>query len=172
MLGETNLLGPQLVLMCVGGFLLIADLFFKSRALLSLTAAGAILGSVAYSAILLVDGKVGQEAFDGVLIFDHFALFFQFLLAGAALAAVAASWDTLERIPSRRGEYLALILFSTTGLMLLAGTRDLIGIFVALELTSLSQYVLVGFRKDRLGSEAGLSHYVLTAVNCQLVGED
>ena len=165
MLGETNLLGPELVLMVVGGFLLIADLFFKSRALLTLTAAAAILGAVAYSAILLVDGKVGQEAFDGVLVFDQFALFFQFLLAGAALITVAASWETLDRIPSRRGEYLALILFSTTGLMLLAGTRDLIGIFVALELTSLSQYVLVGFRKDRLGSEAGLKYLLLGAIS-------
>jgi len=165
MLGETNLLGPQLVLMCVGGFLLIADLFFKDRRFLTLVAAGAILGSVAYSAILLADGKVGQEAFDGVLVFDHFSLFFQFLLAGAALATVAASWETLDRIPSRRGEYLALILFSTTGLMLLAGTRDLIGIFVALELTSLSQYVLVGFHKDRLGSEAGLKYLLLGAIS-------
>jgi NADH-quinone oxidoreductase subunit N len=163
-LGETNLLGPELLLMVVGGFLLIADLVFRSRALLSLVATGGILGAVLYSAILLVDGKVGQEAFGGVLVFDEFALFFQFLLAGAALVTVAASWDTLDRIPSRRGEYLALILFSTTGLMLLAGTRDLIGIFVALELTSLSQYVLVGFRKDRLGSEAGLKYLLLGAI--------
>ena len=164
MLGETNLLGPQLVLMCAGAFLLIADLFIKRRDLLAGTAAAAVLGSVAYSAILLADGKVGREAFDGVLVFDHFALFFQFLLAGAALVTIAASWETLSRIPSRRGEYLALILFSVTGLMLLAGTRDLIGIFVALELTSLSQYVLVGFHKDRLGSEAGLKYLLLGAV--------
>ena len=164
MLGETNLLGPQLVLMCAGAFLLIADLFIKRRGLLAGTAGAAVLGSVAYSAILLADGKVGREAFDGVLVFDHFALFFQFLLAGAALVTIAASWETLSRIPSRRGEYLALILFSVTGLMLLAGTRDLIGIFVALELTSLSQYVLVGFHKDRLGSEAGLKYLLLGAV--------
>ena len=165
MLGEVNLLGPQLVLMVVAGFLLIADLFLKERRALSLVAGGAILGSVAYSAILLVDGKVGREAFDGVLVFDEFALFFQFLIAGAALATVAASWETMQRIPSRRGEYLALILFSTTGLMFLAGTRDLIGIFVALELTSLSQYVLVGFHKDRLGSEAGLKYLLLGAIS-------
>ena len=164
MLADTNLLGPQLLLMCVGGFLLIADLFLKDQRWLSLTAAAAILGAVAYSAILLADGKLGREAFDDVLVFDRFALFFQFLIAGAALVTVAASWETLGRIPSRRGEYLALILFSTTGLMLLAGTRDLIGIFVALELTSLSQYVLVGFRKDRLGSEAGLKYLLLGAI--------
>ena len=111
----------------------------------------ALLGSVLYSTALLSEGFVGSDAFGGILVFDHFALFFQVLLVGAALAAVLVSQPTLARLPSRRGEYLALILFSTAGLQLLAGTRDLIGIFIALELTSISQYVLVGFHKDRWG---------------------
>ncbi len=164
MLGEVNLLGPELVLMTVGGVLLVADLFLRDRRLLMGVAIAALLGSVLYATILLADGKVGGTAFNEILVFDEYALFFQFLLAGGALAAIGASWETLGRIPSRRGEYLALILFSTTGLMLLAGTRDLIGIFVALELTSLSQYVLIGFHKDRLGSEAGLKYLLLGAI--------
>ena len=164
MLGEVNLLGPELVLMMMGGVLLIADLFTHNSRVLALTAAAAIFGAVLYAAILLIDGKVGRSAFDEILVFDGFALFFKFLLAGASLAAVGASWETLARIPSRRGEYLALILFSTAGLMLLAGTRDLIGIFLALELTSISQYILVGFHKDRLSSEAGLKYLLLGAI--------
>ena len=104
MLSEVNLLGPQLLLMVVGGFLLIADLFVKDRRILVATAMAGLLGSVLYAAILLVDGKVGNTAFDEILVFDQFALFFQFLIAGAALAAIGASWETLARIPSRRGE--------------------------------------------------------------------
>ena len=164
MLGEVNLLGPELILLVIGGFLLIADLFLHDRRLLSGVTLAALGGSVIYSVALLSDDKLGGVAFDGILVFDEFALFFQFLLAGAAMAAVLASWETLARIPSRRGEYLALILFSTAGLMLLAGTRDLIGIFIALELTSISQYILVGFHKDRWGSEAGLKYLLTGAV--------
>lgn len=164
MLGEVNLLGPELVLMCVGGLLLVAELVVSDRRVLMATAMAAVLGAVAYSAILLADGKVGRTAFDEILVFDQFALFFQFLLGGVALAVIAASWDALGRFPSRQGEYLALLLFSTAGLMLLAGTRDLIGIFVALELTSISQYILVGFHKDRLSSEAGLKYLLLGAI--------
>ena len=67
-------------------------------------------------------------------------------------------------MPSRGGEYLSLILFSTAGLQLLAGSRDLITIFIALELTSVSQYILVGFHKDRWGSEAGLKYLVTGAI--------
>jgi NADH-quinone oxidoreductase subunit N len=164
MIGDVNLLGPQLILMVVGGFLLIADLFIKDRRTLIGIAIAALGGSVLYSTILLADGQVGQTAFDEILVFDQYALFFQFLLAGAAMAAIGASHETLERIPSRRGEYLALILFSTTGLMLLAGTRDLIGIFIALELSSISQFILVGFHKDRLGSEASLKYLLTGAI--------
>ncbi len=164
MLGDVNLLGPELVLMVVGGFLLVAEVFVHDRRVLVATAAAAVLGAIAYSAVLLVDGKAGRDAFDGVLVLDRFALFFQFLLGGIALAVIGASWETLARFPSRQGEYLALLLLSTAGLMLLAGTRDLIGIFVALELTALSQYVLVGLHKDRLSSEAGLKYLLLGAI--------
>ncbi len=164
MLGDVNLLGPELVLLVVGGFLLIADLFLKDRRILVAVTVAALLGSVLYSTALLSEGFVGSDAFGGILVFDHFALFFQVLLVGAALAAVLVSQPTLARLPSRRGEYLALILFSTAGLQLLAGTRDLIGIFIALELTSISQYVLVGFHKDRWGSEAGLKYLLTGAI--------
>ena len=164
MLSDINLLGPELVLMVVGGFLLIADLFLKDRRILVAVTVAALLGSVLYSTALLSEGFVGSDAFSGILVFDHFALFFQILLIGAALVAVLVSQPTLARLPSRRGEYLALILFSTAGLQLLAGTRDLIGIFIALELTSISQYVLVGFHKDRWGSEAGLKYLLTGAI--------
>ena len=164
MLSDVNLLGPELVLLVVGGFLLIADLFFKDRRLLMSVAVAALLGSIIYSAILLTEGHIGSQGFGGVLVVDKFAVFFQILLAAAAMAAVLVSTETLRRTPSRRGEYLALILFSTAGLQLLAGARDLIMVFIALELTSISQYILVGFHKDRWGSEGGLKYLLTGAV--------
>lgn len=132
MLAEVSLFGPELVLMCVGGILLIAELIVSDKRVLVAVAIAAVLGSLAYSAILLVDGRVGQTAFDGILVFDRFSLFFQFLLGGIALVVIVASWETIGKFPSRQGEYLALLLFSTSGLMLLAGTRDLIGICLVL----------------------------------------
>ena len=164
MLSDVNLLGPELVLLIVGAFLLIADLFFKDRRLLMGVSVAGLMGSILYSAVLLTEGHVGEQGFNGVLVVDKFAIFFQILLASAAMVAVLVSTETLQRTPSRRGEYLALILFSTAGLQLLAGSRDLIMVFIALELTSLSQYVLVGFHKDRWGSEGGLKYLLTGAV--------
>ena len=163
-MSDINLLGPELVLLAVGGFLLVADLFLKDRRILMGVALAALFGSIIYSAVLLTEGFIGETGFNGILVVDRFAIFFQILLAAAAMAAVLVSTETLRRVPSRRGEYLALILFSTAGLQLLAGTRDLIGIFIALELTSISQYILVGFHKDRWGSEAGLKYLLTGAV--------
>ena len=161
---DVNLLGPQIVLLGSGLLLLVADLLPGRKPALSAVGVAAILASVIYSAALFTSGNIGDSGFGGALVFDRFAAFFQFLLAGAAIAAVLLSRETLGRVPSRGGEYLSLILFSTAGLQLLAGSRDLITIFIALELTSVSQYILVGFHKDRWGSEAGLKYLVTGAI--------
>ena len=161
---DINLLGPQIILLGSGLLLLVADLLPGRKPALSALGVVAILASVIYSAALFTSGNLGDSGFSGALVFDRFAAFFQFLLAGAAIAAVLLSRETLGRVPSRGGEYLALILFSTAGLQLLAGSRDLIAIFIALELTSISQYILVGFHKDRWGSEAGLKYLVTGAI--------
>ena len=66
MLSDVNLLGPELVLMVVGGFLLIADLFLRDRRLLMGVALGALFGSIIYAAVLLTEGYVGDSGFHGV----------------------------------------------------------------------------------------------------------
>jgi NADH-quinone oxidoreductase subunit N len=65
-------------------------------------------------------------------------------------------------------EYYALVLASAAGLMFLAGARDLIAIFVALELTSICQFILAGFLKDDRSSEAGIKYLLLGAVAAAL----
>jgi NADH-quinone oxidoreductase subunit N len=76
---------------------------------------------------------------------------------------ILASADYVRRL-RHQGEFWALLLLATSGMMLLAGARDLILIFIALELTSISQYVLAGFLKDERGSEAGLKYILLGAI--------
>ena len=63
-----------------------------------------------------------------------------------------------------QGEYYALVLLSALGMMLMAATTELISIYIALELTSISLYVLVGFLKDPKSTEASLKYLLLGAV--------
>jgi NADH-quinone oxidoreductase subunit N len=66
-----------------------------------------------------------------------------------------------DRSPRHHGEYLAMILFASVGLMLLVGTEELLMIFIGLELTGLSLYVLTGFdRTDLHSAEAGLKYFL------------
>jgi NADH-quinone oxidoreductase subunit N len=125
----------------------------------------ALAGIVAAAAVTV--SLVGQNAiaFYGTLVVDDYAIFFKlaFLLAAALVALSAVPF--LERDPGREGEFYALMMLSTTGMMLMAGTRELISIYLALELTSISLYILAGVAKrDRKSSEAALKYLLLGAL--------
>jgi NADH-quinone oxidoreductase subunit N len=100
---------------------------------------------------------------------DNFSIFFAFLFIGVAGSVIIASLDYSDRFGDRQGEFFALTLIATSGMMLLAGSRDLIAIFVALELTSITQFVLAGLLRDDKGSEAALKYLLLGAVSSAVV---
>jgi NADH-quinone oxidoreductase subunit N len=107
----------------------------------------------------LTDGsRVGMVAVDGFRVFTNFV----YLLSAAF--AIAISVGYLNRRGIMRGEFHALVLFATLGMMLMGGARDLIMTFIGLEVMSVSVYVLVGFdRMDPRSSEASLKYFLLGA---------
>ncbi len=100
---------------------------------------------------------------------DNFSIFFTFLFIGVAGAVVLASLDYAERLGPRQGEFFALVLLATSGMILLAGARDLVAIFVSLELASMSQFILAGFLRDDKGSEAALKYLLLGAMSSAVI---
>jgi len=101
--------------------------------------------------------------FNNMLAVDNFALFFKLLFLGIAFLVILTSIDYVAKFARFQGEYYALVLFSTLGMMLMAATIDLIAIYIALELTSISLYALVGFLKDTKSTEASLKYLLLGA---------
>lgn len=91
-------------------------------------------------------------------------MFFKLLFLIAAGLVILASQDYVSKFARFQGEYYALILISAIGMMLLATTGELISIYIALELSSISLYILTGFLKDPKSSEAGLKYLLLGAV--------
>ena len=171
MLDDLDRLGPELTLMASAGLVILWDLVLKESlpaarrgALLACGALAGIAGSVLWAVTLILRDREAT-AFDNSLVVDNFSLFFKFLFLGVAFLVVLASVDYTPRFGRRQGEYFALIMLATAGMMLLAGTRDLIAIFIALELTAISQYVLAALLKDRQGSEAGRKYLLLGAVS-------
>ena len=120
---------------------------------------------------LVRDGQSIGEAsiLLGSLSVDRFALFFNFLVTGAAALVILASTEYLRQMPRFQGEYLGLLLFSASGMMLLAAATELITIYVALELTTLPLAALGAFLMNRQSSEAGIKFLIIGAISSALL---
>src|SRR6266498_2990352 len=143
--------------------LLLVDLFIpKERK--GLTALLAALGLALTLGFTLA--QTGQEAagFSGMVVIDGFSIFVNSLLLVSGLLGVALAYGYIKRMGLERGEYYTLLLFSVTGMMLMAQAADLIIVFLSLELLSIPLYVLSAFARPKVESEeAGLKYFLLGA---------
>lgn len=150
--------------------LLLVDLFIpKERKWI--TAALAVVGLLADGALTLERaGQVPRSAFGGMVVVDHFAIFLNILFLVSGLVAVALALDYMKRMGLERGEFYPLLLFSVSGMILMAEAADLIMVFLALELLSIPLYILAGFAQPRLDSEeASLKYFLLGSFSTGLV---
>src|SRR6266436_2940501 len=138
-----SLAGIALALISLGAQFLSMGGTFKLDALQNLTA---------------VDG------FFGMIRIDGFALVFKaiFLVAAALAILIAMRYLDIER--EQHGEYYALVLFATVGMMFLGSGYDLISLYISLELMAVTFYVLVAFTKrERRSNDAGMKYFLLGA---------
>src|SRR6267143_6969255 len=104
------------------------------------------------------------DGFYGMIRIDGFALIFKaiFLIAAALAVLIAMRYLDIER--EQHGEYYALVLFATVGMMFLGSGYDLISLYISLELMAVTFYVLVAFTKrQRRSNEAGMKYFLLGA---------
>ncbi|MGO9481914.1 MAG: NADH-quinone oxidoreductase subunit N [Candidatus Kryptoniota bacterium] len=142
--------------------LLIVDASFKRSAnfVCWLTILGLLI-----SGILTVNTYFAPGvAFNGMAFTGKFPAFFEVVFVLSAVLTVLLSRPYLERESIHFGEYYSLIVFATIGMMLMASARDLMVLFLGLELMSISLYVLAGFaRKNAKSNEASLKYFLLGA---------
>jgi NADH-quinone oxidoreductase subunit N len=93
-----------------------------------------------------------------------FAVFFKVLLLIAVALVILVSVDYMPRLSRFHGEYHALVLLAALGMMLMVSAIDLISIFVAVELTSICFYALVGILKDKKSLEAALKYVLIGGI--------
>ena len=164
MLHDLDKVGPELILMVAAGAILFAGLLTRERdhGWLPFGALAGLGASVLWCGVLMARDQEGT-AFSGTYSLDNFSIFFKFLFIGVTGLVILASAEYVRKL-HYQGEFWALLLFATSGMMFLAGARDLILIFIALELTSISQYVLAGFLRDDRSSEAALKYILLGGI--------
>jgi NADH-quinone oxidoreductase subunit N len=91
-----------------------------------------------------------------------FTIFFHVLICGVVLVALLLSLDTLPENSHHQGEYYALIVFGAVGMCLLTGAIELLLVFIALEISSISTYILAGYHKNTArGPEAAIKYFLL-----------
>lgn len=123
----------------------------------------AVLAALASSVAIAIDPS-DIYLLGGMVCSDAYSRFFKQVLLILGTVSLVFAYDCFPR--KHFAEALALVLFSLVGMMLLAGTEDLLMIFVALELTSIPLYVLAAFNKESRGSaEAGLKYFLVGSVS-------
>ncbi len=156
-------LAPTLIVMGAGCLVLLLDLL-PPRASKAHLATVALLGVVAALLTSLAAWGGRGRGFRDMVILDNYALFFHVVICYGAALIVLLSIDYLRRSGVESGEYYALVLFSTSGMLLLTSASDLIVVFIAIELMSLSLYVLSGlFKRRRQAGEASMKYFLLGA---------
>src|SRR5690242_14097154 len=129
--------------------------------------AAAALGLVfAFSFTTFVDPGSPATAFNGMFVQDDLSLFFKRFFLIATIIVLILSVEFADRFPAGISEYYALILFALSGMMFAASANDFSLLFVAVELITVTFYVLTSFQRNRLASlEAGVKYLILGALS-------
>ncbi|HSG15604.1 MAG TPA: NADH-quinone oxidoreductase subunit N [Anaerolineae bacterium] len=156
---------PWLLIVGTAVVLMLLDLIVRSKnktwiAWLSLV--GIVLAFIQTIGLWGVQrGTFIPEGGTPMVMVDNYSLFINAIILLTAFMTVLISLDYLRKADLERGEYYYLMLFSVSGMMLMAMANDLILIFLALELLSIPLYVLSGFARPRLDSEESALKYFL-----------
>jgi NADH-quinone oxidoreductase subunit N len=152
---------PEILLTIAGTLLMVLDPLVKRR---SSPVFGhlSILALIAGIGAAVAGASNPGPAFGGMLMVDGFATFFRILVMGVGILIVLPSYRFLARQEGDTGAFHALLLFSIAGQCLMAAANDLIVIFIGLEISSISSYILAGFfRDDKRNNEAALKYFLL-----------
>ncbi|HEY2499022.1 MAG TPA: NADH-quinone oxidoreductase subunit N [Candidatus Angelobacter sp.] len=160
---------PELMLTAFGIVVMMADPLLKpgaSRKSLGLLSLAGTLAAIAATfcqiAWLHRDPSLADPGWFGMVRVDSFSIFFHLLIPAISAICILMSLEYLDAQNIRSGEYYALILFGTVGMVLMSSAVELVLIFIALEISSISTYILAGYRRRNAGStESAIKYFLL-----------
>jgi NADH-quinone oxidoreductase subunit N len=154
---------PTLIVSGTAILVLVSDLWVEGSDREGLGWIG-IVGLLLAAIVSMLLWNTHQVGFAGGFTLDRYAIFFNVLLCLAAGTTLLMSMDYLQQIDVRGGEYYALVLFATAGMMMMAAATDLIVLFLGLEVMSIAVYVLAGiWRTNVRATEGALKYFLLGA---------
>ncbi len=158
-------LAPELALVATALLVLLVELFLpgeRKRFVNPIALIGAVVALV-LTAALAVDGTV-RQSFGEMHVVDSYALLFKVFFLGTLIFVLLLSYRYFTEIRTYQGEYYFLLLSSFIGMLLMASARDLVMIFLALEMVSVPGFVMATLRKFDLRSNEGALKFFLIGV--------
>jgi len=155
---------PVVVLSVFGIAIMVVEPFLSSKTRAGSSALGwlAFVGTLAAGAAIVPMHSRSGQAYSGLWIVDEYSTFFHVLFVLIASMTTLLSIDYLRRENMNHAEYYALLLFATAGMLVMAGSNELMMIFIGLEILSIGTYVMAGFRRTDLRSnESALKYFLL-----------
>jgi NADH-quinone oxidoreductase subunit N len=150
---------PELVWCGFGVLAMLMQPFVRSRHFFTFLA---LIGSAAGLAASVIAAMHIGTGFYGLIQSDSFSFFFRLLVGTVAFLVVLAAEPYLEREHLPVAEFYALLLFATAGMGVLASAQELLTAFIGLEMSSISSYILAGYRRDSLkSSESAMKYFLL-----------
>ena len=160
---DWHAVAPELTLLAFGALVTVMDIVWleRGRRLTSSVASIALLVTMIPIITLALDGE-DRVMFGGAFVVDNYALVMKAMFLLAGYVVVLLSTNYVAEGDYWENEYYGLLLSSILGMVLMASARDLITVFVALELLSIPAYMLATWRKrDLKSNEAGLKYYLM-----------
>ena len=155
-------LAPALAVLITAFLAMFFELVIRDKRVLGYLSLLGLVVAAGYSIMLF--GLQPIPSFQDMIVSDGYALVLNLIFIVTASLSILISLSYLDERALQRGEYYALILFSTSGMMFMGSATDLIVVFMGLEIMSIALYILAAFNRRKQGSgEAGMKYFVLGA---------
>lgn len=153
---------PELILTAFGMVIMVVDPLLDPDSSHQSLGTIALVGALAAFASTYWMAQYPGTAFTNMIRVEPFSVFFHVLIIAIAAVSILSSFEYLKVQRIRAGEYYGLILFGTVGMCLMSSAIELVLIFIALEISSISTYILAGFRRhNATSSESSLKYFLL-----------
>ena len=153
---------PEIVLTVFGMIVMVLDPWMDERGSQRTLGTIALVGSLTALVATLFQSQYPGLGFWNMVRVDSFSVFFHFLVAAVTAVVILTSYEYMQVQRIRAGEYYALVLFGAVGMSLMSSAVELVLIFIALEISSISTYILAGFRRRAaISSESSVKYFLL-----------
>ncbi len=153
---------PELVLTVFGIIIMLLDPLVDERRSQRTLGFIALIGSLTAIAATCYQSQYTGLGFWNMVQVDAFSTFFHYLIIAITVVVILTSFEYMKVQEIRAGEYYALILFGAMGMVLMSSAVELVLIFIALEISSISTYILAGFRRRAaISSESSVKYFLL-----------